>query len=83
LGTVTKLDTTNDLALIRMLLDAGADPNAIVSEIYGVALSTAIQMKSIHAAELLIQRGADVNSWGGSQYSPLQTAAEIGSLDLG
>ena len=66
----------------RSRQDAGADPNAIVSEFYGVALSAAIRMKSIHAADLLIQRGANVNSWGGSQYSPLQAAAEIGSLDL-
>lgn len=72
--------------LVQILLDHGADPNAITREGPDNARSetTPLMRAIVHAnvpvAELLISRGADVNLgsdwWQGKKYSPLALAHE-------
>jgi len=85
LGTAIREDKEKHLPLIRMLLDAGADPNTIVTESpKHTALLAAISMKNIAIAELLIDAGADVNAPAakGLQRTALQAAAELGDRNL-
>jgi ankyrin repeat protein len=80
-GTAIREDKEKHLPLIQMLLEAGADPNAIVTESpKHTALLAAIGMKNIAMAQLLIDAGADVNvpAAKGLQRTALQAAAELG-----
>src|SRR5262249_20656033 len=50
----------NDVRMVRLLLDRGADPNR--STYFGSPLSQACWNDAFEAAELLIDRGANVNA---------------------
>jgi ankyrin repeat protein len=64
----------NDVRMVRLLLDRGADPNQ--STFFGNPLSHACWNDSFEAAELLIARGADVNARDAlADFTPLHWAA--------
>jgi hypothetical protein len=79
-----------DFPVVRRLLEAGCDPNSIVSlpeSGYAsnmTALLAAIHTKGIGLVDLLLECGADVNTQTtrGLIRTPLQLAAELGCLDI-
>ncbi|KAL7930526.1 ankyrin repeat-containing domain protein [Trichoderma chlorosporum] len=64
--------------MIVLLLDSGADINAVAGEGYGTALQAACASAGRKGSEevvrLLLERGADVNAGGGKLGTALQTA---------
>jgi ankyrin repeat protein/mono/diheme cytochrome c family protein len=69
----------NDERMIRLLLERGADPNQ--STFFGTALSQACWNDGFEAAELLIDRGANVNARDAvADFTPLHWAAGDESL---
>ena len=74
-----------NLKFVRLLLQAGADPNSIAdTEHRESAFTMAIGTKNIHLINLLIDAGAIVNAPAadGIRLTPLQAAANSGSLEL-
>jgi hypothetical protein len=64
----------NDVRMVRLLLERGADPNQ--STYFGNPLSHACWSDSFEAAELLIARGANVNARDAvANFTPLHWAA--------
>jgi ankyrin repeat protein len=64
----------NNLRMIRLLLDCGADPNQ--STFFGNPLSHACWSDRVEAAELLIDRGANVHARDAvANFTPLHWAA--------
>jgi hypothetical protein len=64
----------NDLRMVRLLLEGGADPNQ--STYFGNPLSHACMSDGVEAAELLIARGANVNARDAlANFTPLHWAA--------
>lgn len=93
LAQAIKVEGGARLHLVRMLLECGIHPNAIVAESMlpniralsrKTALLTAIPTKHIPLLQLLINYGASVNfpTGKGIQRTPLQEAAEIGSFEI-
>ena len=74
-----------DLEMVRLLLDHGADVNA-THEKGGTALESALvqenAMPNFELVELLVQRGADVNAKGSLSLTPLWAAYTIKSRSL-
>ena len=64
----------NDCAAIRRLLDDNPQLIATRNELGDFPLNTACWMKNLDAARLLIERGADVNSHGDNDRTPLHCA---------
>jgi len=84
-GTAIRLDRSNDLWMIQMLLRGGANPNKIVCETPNqTALLAAINKKSLRLVKTLIAAGANVNPKlvARISHTPLQLAAEQGSMDI-
>jgi hypothetical protein len=52
----------NDEAMIRLLLDHGADVNQYDAKVYGTALTTAAEHANSSVVKLLLDRGADPNA---------------------
>ena len=64
----------NDVPMVRLLLDRGADPNR--STYFGGPLSQACWNDGFEAAELLLDRGANVNARDAvADFTPLHWAA--------
>jgi len=92
LGYVIQKDESDDLWIVQMLLDSGADPNGIVSDSFGfyegfekrTAILEAIDYDNLTMVKKLINAGADANSGIRVDISrtPLQSAAEMGSIDI-
>jgi ankyrin repeat protein len=75
----------NDLSLIKMLLDSGADLNVPPSWYSGMtALQCAAAQGSLGIAKKLIDLGADMNAGRGKTYgrTALEAAAECGRIDM-
>lgn len=71
--------------IIQRLIDAGSDPNSVVTEDpYLTALLLAVEVKSHLAVDALISNGADPNLTVpcGVDRTPLQLAAELGSIEI-
>lgn len=86
LGVAIRLDKSQDLWIINMLLRGGANLNRIVSETANGqnALTAAVDEENLILVETLLKAGADVNSkvTGSRSRTPLQLAVEQGNLDI-
>jgi ankyrin repeat protein len=88
-----KAATTSDVELIRILLDAGADPN-LTTENHTTALMMAAGLNwrdigslgsdedSLEVLRTLIERGADVNAFNDDGQTAMHGAAQRGSLPV-
>lgn len=82
---ISKHSSDKNLRFVRLLLQAGADPNSIAdTEGRESAFTMAIATKNIDLINLLIDAGAIVNAPAGYgiRVTPLQAAADGGSLEL-
>lgn len=70
-------------AAVRLLLERGADPNAITENVTGAtALHTAAAAGHVGVAALLIRCGANVNALRSDRLTPLHAAAATGNAKL-
>lgn len=88
-----KAATTSDLTLIKILLDAGADPN-LTTDDHTTAFMMAAGLNwhdisslgsdrdSIAAMQILMERGADVNAFNDEGLTALHGAAQRGSVPV-
>lgn len=65
---------------VRVLLDAGASPNA--ADAGFTPLMQACRMRAVELVRLLLRAGADANDGGQMSMPPLTIAAQSGSLDI-
>jgi uncharacterized protein len=88
-----KAATTSDLTLIRILLDAGADPNMSTDDhttplMMAAGLnwhdisSVGTDKDSIAAMQIFMERGADVNAFNDEGLTALHGAAQRGSVPV-
>ena len=70
----------NQISIIRLLLDQGADVNAPCGE-YGNALYAAACCSQIEIIQLLLDKGANVNAQGGQFGNALQGAVWLGKVE--
>jgi len=66
---------TNDLAVMRLLLDSGADPTLTVKD----RMTTAMMASSLEAVKLLVEHGVDVNAFNTNGQTILHNAAARGA----
>ena len=69
-------------AIVKLLLERGADPNAKSSQDKASALTIAAERGFIDIAELLLQRGANVNGSNAHKSTPLMYSAEYCHVPL-
>jgi ankyrin repeat protein len=95
-GSAIQRDESEDLWIVQMLLNNGADPNSIVTDSFGyfdycydrfekaTALLEAVRSNKLAMVRKLINAGADANTGARTNISrtPLQAAAELGSIDI-
>ncbi len=75
----TEPDYTNHINMVKALLEAGADPNAI-DEQGGSVMYQAISHGSVETVKLLIDYGADLNAGSSTGATPLEYAREKSRL---
>lgn len=74
---------SGDLEAVRKLIDSGFDVNFNIPATFGEsALTTAIKYKNREMAELLINKGADVNAVNIEGRTPLINAARSGVKEI-
>ena len=66
---------TNDLVVMRLLLEAGADPTLTLKD----RTTTAMMASSLEAIQLLVERGVDVNAFNTSGQTIVHNAAARGA----
>jgi ankyrin repeat protein len=76
-----------DLCLVKLLLDNGADPNRLNSEEGLAVLSLSCRENNYDISKLLIERGAKVDGWGYTEgldyvHYPLLYAVESNNIKL-
>ena len=69
---------TNDIAVMRLLLEAGADPTITLKD----RTTTAMVASSVEAIKLLVEHGVDVNAFNTSGQTILHNAAARGSTAI-
>ncbi|KAK6827197.1 hypothetical protein PG987_010538 [Apiospora arundinis] len=74
----------NRISIVRMLLEAGADPNRYVGNyLRQTSFLLAVEQEDMDIIRLLVECRADVNLRPyGMRYSPLQQACQQGSLGV-
>jgi hypothetical protein len=89
LGTAIKTvdDFTCDFIVVKRLLEAGCDPNSVVTAESSqnlTAMLAAIKIQSVGLVQVLLDHGAKVNTEAtrGLKRTPLQAAAESGCLEI-
>lgn len=70
------------LEIVRLLLQAGADPNRISTYGNASALTDAIEKNHIEVVHVLVEAGADVNTPVEDACNAIQCAIPTGNLDL-
>jgi len=73
------MTVADNLPIIRLLLENGADPNAQDVVLY-TSLHMAARERQSDAVPLLLQYGADVDALDGDGYTPLLRACRAGKL---
>lgn len=73
---------TNDLEKTKLLLDHGADINAIDGEYSSTPLGYAARWGRSEIVELLLERGADPNKAGADWATPLAWAKKKGHIEI-
>lgn len=68
----------NDLPVVRLLLDGGADPTMTLKD----RTTTAMVATSLEAIKLLVEHGVDVNAFNANGQSVLHNAAGRGAVDI-
>jgi len=71
----------SDLRIVKALVEAGADLNAVATPRFETAITAAARAGHPDIVEYLIQRGADVNA-AKSKNKPLGAAADRGHLTI-
>ncbi len=72
-----------NLGIVKVLLDSGADINAISkNKLSATPLQGAAAMQNLELAKLLVQRGANVNCRGEEGGSPLHEVAGNGQIEF-
>jgi ankyrin repeat protein len=67
---------TNDIAVMKLLLDAGADPTITLKD----RTTTAMMASSVDAIKLLVEHGVDLNAFNTNGQTVLHNAAGRGSI---
>jgi ankyrin repeat protein len=73
-STALMFAARGDLASIRTLLDAGADPNLEIPDWKGTALTIASTMGQPEIVEALLNKGADINHRDENSFTALHAA---------
>jgi ankyrin repeat protein len=68
----------NDLAIMRLLLDGGADPTLTLKD----RTTAAMMAGSLDAIKLLVERGVDINAFNANGQTVLHNAAARGSTAI-
>jgi ankyrin repeat protein len=71
-----------NLAVIRLLLEHGFDPNAKVEKTGNTPLHYAVSTNNLGAARLLMQHGADSYIKNHEGQSPLEKARKEGKAEM-
>ena len=79
--------STNNLQLVRIILQAGASPNAIGVKNNGTSnspliMSMAIKDKQLNIFSLLLEKGASIDAENPDGTTPLHLACSLGKLSL-
>ena len=78
-GTDSRKTPSENVELLRVLLDHGADPN-VVNQYEQTPLMRAVEAGYIESVKLLLQRGADVNRQDKERQTALMCAANGSNL---
>jgi len=73
-STALMFAARGDLASVRTLLDAGADPNLEIPDWKGTALAIATTMGQPDIVEALLNKGADINHRDDNSFTALHSA---------
>jgi uncharacterized protein len=73
-STALMFASRGDLASVRTLLDAGADPNVEIPDWKGTALGIASTTGQPDIVEALLAKGADINHRDDNSFTPLHSA---------
>ena len=68
----------NDIPLMRLLLDVGADPTITLKD----RTTTAMVATSLETIKLLVEHGVDINAFNTNGQSVLHNAAGRGAIDI-
>jgi ankyrin repeat protein len=68
----------NDIPIMRLLLDGGADPAITLKD----RTTTAMMATSLEAVKLLLEHGVDIDAFNANGQSVLHNAAGRGAIDI-
>jgi ankyrin repeat protein len=68
----------NDIPIMRLLLDGGADPAITLKD----RTTTAMMATSLEAVKLLVEHGVDINAFNANGQSVLHNAVGRGAIDI-